>query len=78
MNAPHKPHLLPPLPCGPCRRQDALQQRFGAPVLHGLVAVREQHGRDEGSSGRRPPAVIFAESAGYAGRRARPHSTTCR
>ncbi|MDH5857525.1 FAD-binding protein [Lampropedia aestuarii] len=41
----------------------ALQERFGAQVSTAL-AVREQHGRDEGSIQAPPPdAVVFAESA---------------
>ncbi|WP_287983456.1 FAD-linked oxidase C-terminal domain-containing protein [Diaphorobacter sp.] len=65
MNAPAAPsHLLPtqalrPVPQG---LLDALAQRFG-PQCSTALAVREQHGRDEGSLQAPPPsAVVFAES----------------
>ncbi|WP_404301093.1 FAD-binding oxidoreductase [Alicycliphilus denitrificans] len=61
MNAPaHAPLRLPrPVPQA---LLEALQQRFGAQYSSAL-AVREQHGRDEGSISAPPPAaVVFAES----------------
>ncbi|MGL4808043.1 MAG: FAD-binding oxidoreductase, partial [Giesbergeria sp.] len=59
--------LSPPFAQGPLRAVpqallDALAQRFGAQCSTAL-AVREQHGRDEGSIQAPPPAaVVFAES----------------
>ncbi|MDQ1259330.1 MAG: FAD-binding oxidoreductase [Giesbergeria sp.] len=59
--------LSPPFAHGPLRAVpqallDALAQRFGAQCSTAL-AVREQHGRDEGSIQAPPPAaVVFAES----------------
>ncbi|MEZ5718693.1 MAG: FAD-linked oxidase C-terminal domain-containing protein [Burkholderiaceae bacterium] len=65
MNAPAQAsHLLPTIALRPVPQAflDALQQRFGAQCSTAL-AVREQHGRDEGSLQAPPPsAVIFAES----------------
>ena len=66
MNAPTATrHLLPTL----CLREvpvallDALQARFGSAQCSTALAVREQHGRDEGSLQAPPPAaVVFAES----------------
>ncbi|HQQ71497.1 MAG TPA: FAD-linked oxidase C-terminal domain-containing protein [Alicycliphilus sp.] len=61
MNAPaHTPELLSrPVPQA---LLDALNQRFGAQCSTAL-AVREQHGRDEGSIQAPPPAaVVFAQS----------------
>ena len=65
MNAPAAPsHLLPTLALRPVPQGllDALAQRFG-PQCSTALAVREQHGRDEGSLQAPPPsAVVFAES----------------
>ncbi|MGE8317862.1 MAG: FAD-binding oxidoreductase [Comamonas sp.] len=64
MNAPHTPHLYSESDqrAIPSAFLDALQQRFGAQCSVAL-AVREQHGRDEGSIQAPPPAaVVFAES----------------
>ena len=66
MNAPTATrHLLPTL----CLREvpvallEALQARFGSAQCSTALAVREQHGRDEGSLQAPPPAaVVFAES----------------
>ena len=66
MNAPTATrHLLPDL----CLREvpaallEALQARFGSAQCSTALAVREQHGRDEGSLQAPPPAaVVFAES----------------
>ena len=63
MNAPaHAAHLQPhPRPV-PQALLDALARRFGAQCST-AQAVREQHGRDEGSIAAPPPAaVVFAES----------------
>jgi len=65
MNAPaDATHLLPTIALRPVPQAllDALAQRFGAQCSTAL-AVREQHGRDEGSLQAPPPAaVVFAES----------------
>ena len=65
MNAPTTPaHLQPaaPLRTVPQAFLDALAAHFGARCSTAL-AVREQHGRDEGSLQAPPPsAVVFAES----------------
>ena len=65
MNAPAAPsHLLPTLALRPVPQGllAALAQRFG-PQCSTALAVREQHGRDEGSLQAPPPsAVVFAES----------------
>ncbi|WP_311223155.1 MULTISPECIES: FAD-linked oxidase C-terminal domain-containing protein [unclassified Acidovorax] len=65
MNAPTSAsHLLPNVPLRPVPQVllDALAARFGA-QLSTALAVREQHGRDEGSIQAPPPsAVVFAES----------------
>jgi len=64
MNAPHTPHLYSESDQRAISSAflDALQQRFGAQCSVAL-AVREQHGRDEGSIQAPPPAaVVFAES----------------
>ena len=65
MNAPAAAtHLLPTIALRtvPQALLDALAQRFGAQCSTAL-AVREQHGRDEGSLQAPPPsAVVFAES----------------
>jgi len=65
MNAPvTATHLLPDAPLRPVppAMLDALASRFGA-QLSTALAVREQHGRDEGSIQAPPPsAVLFAES----------------
>ena len=65
MNAPTTPaHLQPaePLRTVPQAFLDALATHFGARCSTAL-AVREQHGRDEGSLQAPPPsAVVFAES----------------
>ncbi len=60
MNAPHTPtQLSRPIPQA---FVDALQARFGAQCSMAL-AVREQHGRDEGSIDAPPPvAVVYAQS----------------
>ncbi|MBS0505917.1 MAG: FAD-binding protein [Proteobacteria bacterium] len=61
MNAPTNPTELLARPV-PQALLDALNQRFGAQCSTAL-AVREQHGRDEGSIQAPPPAaVVFAES----------------
>ena len=61
MNAPTHPTELLSRPV-PQALLDALNQRFGAQCSTAL-AVREQHGRDEGSLQAPPPAaVVFAES----------------
>ncbi len=66
MNAPvTATHLLPDVPLRPVppAMLDALAARFGA-QLSTALAVREQHGRDEGSIQAPPPsAVLFAESS---------------
>ncbi|MDA8523241.1 FAD-binding oxidoreductase [Acidovorax sp. NCPPB 4044] len=66
MNAPTAtPHLLPETALRPVPQAliDALRERFGERCSTAL-AVREQHGRDEGSLKAPPPsAVLFAESA---------------
>ncbi|ADU97848.1 FAD-binding protein [Alicycliphilus denitrificans] len=65
MNAPaHAAQLQPRIDPRPVPQAllDALSQRFGA-QLSTAQAVREQHGRDEGSIQAPPPAaVVFAES----------------
>ncbi|AVS94648.1 2-hydroxy-acid oxidase [Paracidovorax avenae] len=65
MNAPTATaHLLPEIRLRPVPQafMDALQARFG-PQCSLAQAVREQHGRDEGSMQAPPPsAVVFAES----------------
>ena len=65
MNAPDQAHhLLPQIALRPVPQAflDALVQRFGAQCSLSL-AVREQHGRDEGSlQAPAPSAVVFAES----------------
>ncbi|WP_053843738.1 FAD-binding oxidoreductase [Paracidovorax avenae] len=65
MNAPTATaHLLPEIRLRPVPQafMDALQARFGTQCSL-AQAVREQHGRDEGSMQAPPPsAVIFAES----------------
>lgn len=65
MNAPaHASHLQPQVALRPVPQAllDALAQRFGAQYST-AQAVREQHGRDEGSLQAPPPAaVVFAES----------------
>src|SRR5690606_26782067 len=65
MNAPTTPHHLQPvatLRSVPQPFLDALAARFGA-LCSTALAVREQHGRDEGSLQAPPPsAVVFAES----------------
>ncbi len=65
MNAPATPaHLLPGAPLRPVPDAfiDALRARFGEQCSTAL-AVREQHGRDEGSIQAPPPsAVVFAET----------------
>ena len=65
MNAPTPAHHLQPSPGVrdvPEALLQALAQRFGAQYSAAL-AVREQHGRDEGSISAPPPAaVVFAES----------------
>ena len=65
MNAPTAPaHLLADAPLRPVPQVliDALLARFGAQCSTAL-AVREQHGRDEGSIQAPPPAaVVFAET----------------
>ncbi|WP_019700279.1 FAD-binding oxidoreductase [Paracidovorax oryzae] len=65
MNAPTATaHLLPEIRLRPVPQafMDALQVRFG-PQCSLAQAVREQHGRDEGSMQAPPPsAVVFAES----------------
>ncbi|SFD73812.1 FAD-binding oxidoreductase [Paracidovorax konjaci] len=65
MNAPTAtPHLLPETALRPVPQAliDALRERFGERCSTAL-AVREQHGRDEGSLKAPPPsAVLFAES----------------
>ncbi|MBS0608991.1 MAG: FAD-binding protein [Proteobacteria bacterium] len=61
MNAPNPAAQLQPRPV-PMALLDALGTRFGAQFSTAL-AVREQHGRDEGSISAPPPAaVVFAES----------------
>ena len=66
MNAPTaNHHLLPALRLRevPDALLQALQVRFGAAQCSTALAVREQHGRDEGSLQAPPPAaVVFAES----------------
>ncbi|GAB2742276.1 FAD-linked oxidase C-terminal domain-containing protein [Melaminivora jejuensis] len=68
MNAPTHPDQLQAAPsaqpwrAAPQALLDALAERFGA-QLSTALAVREQHGRDEGSISAPPPsAVVFAES----------------
>ncbi len=65
MNAPTTPHHLQasvPLRSVPQPFLDALAARFGV-LCSTALAVREQHGRDEGSLQAPPPsAVVFAES----------------
>ncbi|AVS83429.1 2-hydroxy-acid oxidase [Paracidovorax avenae] len=65
MNAPTSTaHLLPEIRLRPVPQafMDALQARFGTQCSL-AQAVREQHGRDEGSMQAPPPsAVVFAES----------------
>ena len=64
MNAPHTPHFYSESGqrAIPAAFLDALQQRFGTQCTLAL-AVREQHGRDEGALEAPPPAaVVFAES----------------
>ena len=65
MNAPAAvSHLLPAIALRPVPQAllDALAQRFGAQCST-AQAVREQHGRDEGSLQAPPPsAVVFAQS----------------
>jgi len=62
MNAPSPAAQLQPRPV-PQALLDALGAHFGAQFSTAL-AVREQHGRDEGSISAPPPAaVVFAESA---------------
>ncbi|MBS0390043.1 MAG: FAD-binding protein [Proteobacteria bacterium] len=61
MNAPNPAAQLQPRPV-PLALLDALGTRFGA-QFSTAQAVREQHGRDEGSISAPPPAaVVFAES----------------
>ena len=61
MNAPAHAAQLHPRPA-PQALLDALSRRFGA-QFSTAQAVREQHGRDEGSIQAPPPAaVVFAES----------------
>ncbi len=66
MNAPTADHHLLPalrLRAVPEALLQALQARFGAAQCSTALAVREQHGRDEGSLQAPPPAaVVFAES----------------
>ena len=66
MNAPTDAnHLLPNVQLRPVPQAflDALEARFGAAQYSSSQAVREQHGRDEGSLQAPPPsAVVFAES----------------
>ena len=66
MNAPTADHHLLPALClraVPEALLQALQARFGAAQCSTALAVREQHGRDEGSLQAPPPAaVVFAES----------------
>ncbi len=66
MNAPITPaHLQPGAPLRPVYEAflNALRERFGAQCST-AAAVREQHGRDEGSIQAPPPsAVLFAESS---------------
>jgi len=66
MNAPITPaHLQPGAPLRPVSEAflNALRERFGAQCST-AAAVREQHGRDEGSIQAPPPsAVLFAESS---------------
>ena len=66
MNAPTAANdLLPKVQLRPVPQAflDALQTRFGAQQYSNSQAVREQHGRDEGSLQAPPPsAVVFAES----------------
>ncbi len=62
MNAPTSVHHLQPSRDVPPALLQALAARFGA-QYSAAAAVREQHGRDEGSISAPPPAaVVFAES----------------
>lgn len=62
MNAPTSAHHLQPPRDTPPALLQALAARFGAQYSV-AAAVREQHGRDEGSISAPPPAaVVFAES----------------